>query len=71
VRKDGKTDMQTDMKMLIVTFRGFANAPKNEHHSVKCNIITWLEQNILTALNGLMKCVYVMCRLEVINLPAL
>ena len=26
---DGQTDRQTDMTKLVVTFRNFANAPKN------------------------------------------
>ena len=37
----GRTERQTDMMMLIVAFRTFTKAPKNAHHSVKCNIITW------------------------------
>ena len=27
---DGRTDRQTDMTMLMVAFRNFANAPKND-----------------------------------------
>ena len=30
MRKDGRTDGETGMKKLIITFRNFANAPKNE-----------------------------------------
>jgi len=30
MRADGRTDGQTDMTKLIVTFRSFTNAPKNE-----------------------------------------
>jgi hypothetical protein len=29
-REDGRTDRQTDMTKLIITFRNFANAPKME-----------------------------------------
>jgi Fe-S-cluster formation regulator IscX/YfhJ len=32
-RTDGRTDRQTDMTKLIVAFRNFANAPKNDSSS--------------------------------------
>jgi len=31
---DGRTDGQKDMTTLIVAFRNFANAPKNQHVNV-------------------------------------
>jgi hypothetical protein len=32
VRKDGRTDRQTDMTKPKVVFRNFANAPKSQSH---------------------------------------
>ena len=41
MRKDRQTDRQTDLTKLIVAFRNFAKAPKNEmHHSESIEIGT-------------------------------
>jgi hypothetical protein len=39
-RTDERTDRPTDMAKLIVAFRNFANAPKNEDHLIQTSAIT-------------------------------
>ena len=42
-RTEGWTDRRTDMKKLIVAFRNFAKAPKEEYNTETC---TWSECKI-------------------------
>jgi len=37
---DGRTDRPTDMAKLIVAFRKFANAPKNDDHVIPTSAVS-------------------------------
>jgi hypothetical protein len=49
---DGQTDRKTDMTKLIVAFHNYANAPKNNHSSVKNLLRQWEKAKILIILDA-------------------